>query len=231
MKKTILCIPGLGGHPSAFGLYESLLKEFKFRFIEFVNIKKALVDLQKIINEENEVILFCSCYGIQLALKIAEFMPQTIGGIIVVEPFFAQFHWWRTPAVQLARGLLWLSKTTDKFGWRRKTFDYRPDYVKLSKYPIYCQPIFDMRWQNLTDYLDKIRDLLLFELPLRVETPTLIVFSHKGFIRSEKIKKNISEIFVNSTSIETGSGTHNIITMSGKPVAEAVRNWINNKII
>lgn len=229
-QRTIICIPGLGGHSSAFGLYGPLLKEFNFRYLEITNINDALADLQKMLIEEQHAVLFCSCYGIQFALKAAESSPQAIDGIVLIEPFFAEFHWWCQPLLWIINGFLSILKITDKLGLQRKKFNFHPDYIKLSKYPVYFQPIFDMLWHNTTDYFNKVRDLLSFQLPLSIHIPILIIFALHGFIKNEKDRNTLIKIFTQSTITEMSGGNHNIITMSGESVAQAVRNWINNKL-
>ncbi len=224
--RTILCIPGLGGHRSAFNGYAEILSNYSFRYVEVIDWRNAIDELKSIIQEEQEVILLCSCYGVQLALRLIEAMPSNIRGLILIEPFFAEFHWWHQPARILNAGIVWFLKLTDRLGLRRKKFLYQIDYAKLAKYSVFFQPFFDIRWQNITDYFLKIDDFLTFKLPLKIETKTLFTLSPKGFLRNQKIKESLIDIFLNADIVEISEGGHNIITVSREAVSTSIREWL-----
>lgn len=225
-KKTIICIPGLGGHPSVFSAYDQFFSQYKLRHLELVNRQKAFKDLMAMINEETKVILLCNCYGAQIALQAVAVAQDKVRAIVIVEPFFVQFQQWLILFRPVIKFLYWVSLLTDCIGLRRRHFTYQPDYAKLAKYPIYVQPIFDMRWQDLTDYFDKIYDILTYTLPSKIENPTLLIFSPKGFMRSGGVRKKLQNIFVNSHVVETDGGTHNIVTIMEKSLAASIDQWL-----
>lgn len=226
-KKSIIFIPGLGGHESAFGGYADFFPDYSIHCVEVVDWRKALDDLEKIIQKEKEAILFCSCYAVQLALRLIKKNPRSVSHIVLIEPFFAEFQWWRGPAKILNSMILSLVKIADKVGLRRRNFRYQPDYTKISRYPVLIQPLYDMRWQNLTDYFSKIEDLLNFRLPPRVGTKTLFVLSYKGFLRSARIKKKLFEVFSKADAVEIKQKGHNIITISQKAISREIRKWLS----
>jgi hypothetical protein len=230
---SIICIPGLGGHPSVFNGYTGLFSGYKLYPITIIDRRKAIEDIKEIIRKEGKVIFICSCYGIQLALEIVDEMPSAADQLIVIEAFFAEFQWWKKPAILINNVLMFLCRITDWLGLRRKKLYWQSvDYSKLGKYPIFVQPVFDMAWHNLTDYFIKLNDILTYKLPEKVEIKTLFVLSPHGFIQSPKIKKRLAEIFVNSEIVEISKKGHNIITNSQKLTAVPVREWLakNNNL-
>ena len=158
----------------------------------------------------------------------AEAFPDKVTRLVLIEPFFMQFHWWRWPLFPIGYFLLGAARLTDLVGLRRRRFSYQPDYVALAKYPIFVQPLFDMWWQNLTDYFDKCVDALTFRLPARVTVPTLILYSPYGFTRDKKVRAKVRGIFVNSEVVEMDDGTHNIITTMSESAAQAIHNWLRS---
>ena len=225
--KTLLCIPGLGGHPSVFNEYVALLPEYRIRTIRFVNRADALRDARAILAEERgPATLFCHCYSAQMGIQLAAEMPEKVERLIFLEPFFAELKPWMKLLLPVGIFLLSAARLTDAIGLRRRRFRYEPDYIALAKYPIYLQPFFDMRWQNLTDYFDKCYDILTYRLPARVEAPTTMLFSPNGFSRDPRAKEKLKKIFVRSRVVEMQDGTHNVITMGGAPVAAAIRDSI-----
>lgn len=228
-KKKILCIPGLGGHASVFSEYFEILSEYELQSIEFVNRDKALADARAALAAEKEPIaLFCHCYSSQLGIRLAAEMPDKISRLIFLEPYFVEFHPWMKTLLPVGFILLWLMRFLDWIGLRRKNFTYQPDYVALAKYPIYFQPFFDMRWQDMTDYFDKCYDILTYKLPAGVDTPTLMIFSPEGFSRNPVIRENLRKIFSRVRMAEMPEGTHNVITMGGAAVASSVREYLNS---
>jgi pimeloyl-ACP methyl ester carboxylesterase len=223
---VILCIPGLGGHASAFGLSPRFLPEYELRFIELTNREKAFRDALEIIDEKGKMPLLCNSYGVQMGLKLIEARPGKITHLVLIEPFFAQFSWWRGPALAVNKVLLWLCRVTDAIGLRRRHFTYQPDYVALARYPIYVQPLFDMWWQNLTDYFDKIEDILTFRLPAKVEARTLILLSPYGFTRDKAVRAKIREVFYPADVVELADGTHNVTTILKEPAVRAIHAWL-----
>lgn len=229
--EKILCIPGLGGHASVFAEYMEILSEHEMRSIEFVNRDKALADARAAIREEkNPVILFCHCYSAQMGIKLAAEMPDKVSRLILLEPYFVEFHPWMKLLLPVGFFLLWSNRFLDWIGLRRKSFTYQPDYIALAKYPIYFQPIFDMRWQNMTDYFDKCYDILTYKLPRRVDAPTLMIFSPKGFSRDIAARESLKKVFADVRMAETPEGTHNVITMGAPAVAKVIRESLNAAI-
>lgn len=226
-EKTIVFIPGLGGHRSAFGGYAEFFPEYTLHYVDVVDWHKALEDLEKIAQKEKDMILLCNCYAVQLALRLIEKNPSAVSRIVLIEPFFAEFQWWRWPGKVLIFAILGLMKITDRFGLRRRKFKYLPDYTAISRYSIFVQPLYDMRWQSLTDYFSKIEDLLAFRLPEKVETKTFFVLSFKGFLRNPKIKKKLFSIFVNYKAVEIKQKGHNIITISQEAISREIRKWLS----
>ena len=224
---TIICIPGLGGHESSLASYKKLLPEYNVLFLRVVDHAEALIQLLDICKNKKKVILFCNCYGIQLALRAIEVHPEKIKQLVVVEAFFMEFHIWRIPAIYSAKALLWLLRFTDFLGFRRRRF-HSIDYAKCAQYPIIFQPLFDVRWQNLTDYFSKIEDIVTFILPARVSIPTLFILAQKGYLRSRKDRERVKSIFVHSSLVEVSSKTHNIISLASEEIASLVRTWLSS---
>ena len=223
---VIVCIPGLGGHESSLAAYRELLPEYDFRFLRLVNIAEASRDLEGICRNENNVTLLCNCYGVQLAIRAIQKMPEKISRLIVVEAFFAEFHHWMVVPMVVNKWLVLICQLTDLLGLARRKFPTRIDYVKMAKYPIYVQPIFDIRWQNLTDYFLKIDDILTFRLPAEVAVPTLFILSPKGYLRSAADRKAVQSVFVNSDIVEVNENTHNIVSLSRQPISSIIRDWL-----
>jgi pimeloyl-ACP methyl ester carboxylesterase len=222
--KTMICIPGLGGHPSVFAEYVALLPEYKMRSMEFVNRQKTLADTRAaIMAEKDPVVLFCHCYSAQMGIQLAAEMPSKVSSLIFLEPYFVEFHAWMYVFRPITLAVMGIVRFFSWIGVRRRTFTYQPDYIALAKYPIYIQPFFDMRWQNLTDYFDKCYDILTYKLPLGVEVPTLMIFSPKGFFRNPAKRELLRKIFSRLHIVETRTGTHNLITMGAAPVAALIR--------
>jgi pimeloyl-ACP methyl ester carboxylesterase len=228
--KRMICIPGLGGHPSVFAEYLDMFPGYELKAIEFVSRKKALEEARAALAAEKEpVVLFCHCYSAQLGIQLAEEMPEKVGGLVFLEPFFVEFQPWMKILLPINLILLGLMKILDFLGLRRRKFSYQPDYVALAKYPIYFQPFFDMRWQNPTDYFDKCYDILTYKLPKSVGAPTLMIFSPQGFSRDPGTRRRLGEVFQRVRIVEVGKGTHNVITMGASSVAEAIRESLNSK--
>jgi pimeloyl-ACP methyl ester carboxylesterase len=228
MSKTLICLPGLGGHPSAFSEYVALLPEYELRSIEFVNRRKALADARTAIQAaEGQVSLFCHCYSAQMGIQLAAEMPGKVSHLIFLEPFFVEFQPWLQISRPLILAILWTVRFFGRIGVRRRKFTYQPDYIALAKYPIYVQPFFDMRWQNLPDYFDKCYDILTYRLPQQVDTPTLMIFSPNGFSRDPANREHLKKIFTKARMVEMQNGTHNVITMGAAPVAKLVREYLD----
>jgi pimeloyl-ACP methyl ester carboxylesterase len=230
MKKPLICIPGLGGHPSVFAEYAALLPEYDLRSIEFVSRDKALADARAAISAaaaaNGPVPLFCHCYSAQMGIQLAAEMPDKVSELIFLEPFFAELQPWMKILQPITLAAREIVKFFGRIGVRRRKFSYQPDYIALAKYPIYIQPLFDMRWQNLPDYFDKCYDILTYKLPQRVNVPTLMIFSPNGFSRDPANKEHLKTIFLNARLVEMKAGTHNVITMGAAPVAETVREYL-----
>lgn len=227
--RALICIPGLGGHPSVFSEYAGLLSEYDLRFVEFVNRQKTLTDVRAAIAAEKDpVTLFCHCYSAQMGIQLAAEMPDKIDKIIFLEPFFAQFHRWMFVLWPIMLAVMGIVRFFSWIGVRRRTMNYRPDYKILAKYPIYVQPFFDMRWQSLTDYFDKCYDILAYKLPPGVTVPTLMIFSPKGFFRDPAKRERLKSVFSRLRIVETQDGTHNVITMGAASVAAAIRQYLTS---
>jgi hypothetical protein len=232
-QATIICLPGLGGHKTSFQGYEKLLNRHKVLFTQIIDPKESFEEIKKICesqNSQNEKIIFlANCYGAQFGIRLIDILPVgKIKGLIIIEPFFAQFHFWRWPADVINRGILAILFLAEKLGIRRKKFWSEINYAKLSKYSIFFQPIFDMRWQPLPDYFKKIADILHFKLPKDpINVPTLLIFSPKGFMQDEERKKELSKLFVDTTIEEVQTKSHNIITLSQQEIAHIVLSWID----
>lgn len=224
-KHVIICIPGLGGHESSLKEYAELLSEYDLRFLRVVNPQRALNDLLELCRRETRVTLFCNCYGAQLALRAYQSQPETIANIIVVEAFFAEFHTWCTFTAPIIKSIIAILHFTDYIGIRRKRF-HTIDYKKLAHYPIYVQPIFDIRWQNLTDYFLKLDDIRTFRLPHQVKIPTLFILSSRGYMRNIQNRKKLQSIFTHATLIDINANTHNIISTASDEIANHVRRWL-----
>lgn len=227
--RTVICIPGLGGHPSVFAEYAALLSEFELRPVELVNREKTLAELRAAIGAETSpVTLFCHCYSAQIGIQIAMEMPGKIDKLIFLEPYFVEFHPWMRVFKPINLAVMGIVRFFTWIGVRRRTLNYKPDYVALARYPIYIQPFFDMRWQNLTDYFDKCYDILDYKLPPGVDIPTLMIFSPKGFFRDLAKRERLKKVFPKLRIVETREGTHNVITMGAPSVAALIRDYLNH---
>lgn len=228
--KTLICIPGLGGHPSVFSEYPGLLPEYELRPVELVDHRKALAEVRTmLVAAKDPAILFCHCYSAQMGIQLAAEMPDKVERLILLEPFFVEQHRWLKTLIPLAILLMGMARFFSWIGVRRRNLNYRPDYVALAKYPIYLQPFFDMRWQNLPDYLDKCYDILAYGLPANVATPTLMIFSPSGFLRDRAKRERLKQIFSRLAITETPDGTHNVIAMAAGSVAAAIRQYLSPK--
>lgn len=225
-KNAILCIPGLGGHRSVFRGYEDILPKYEFRYVDIMDPQKTLEEIKKIAEEEIKIIFLCNCYGAQFALRIIEEKRHTVSHLIILEPFFAEFFWWRSAARTLNFVIIQLIKIKDKLGLGRKNITYQIDYAGLTNYPLFVHPMFDIRWHKVSYYFSKINDILKFRLPQRVETKTLFIFSPKGFLRNPRKRKRLFDIFVSSEFAEINRNTHNIITRCRKEVAVIIKEWL-----
>ncbi len=226
-KEAIVCIPGLGGHKSAFEGYAELFPGHSFYYLEVRNWREALDELRKIVAKEGQVTLFCHCYGTQLGLRLIDEAPEAVSRIILLEPFFSQFHHWRYPA-RLVNTLLVIVLTIMHWvGFRRNKFPYRHriNYKKLAHYPVVIQPLFDMRWQSLKDYFGKTNDLLWFNLPSRVDAPTLFVLSSNGYFKNKRHRKSVFKIFKNAQLAEVQAESHNMISIAPAKVASVIGTW------
>jgi pimeloyl-ACP methyl ester carboxylesterase len=211
-----------------FSEYVEILSEYELRSVEFVNITKALADAKAALAAEKKpVVLFCLCYSSQLGIRLAAEMPDKVSQLIFLEPYFVEFHLWMKVLLPITFGIWQFMRFLDWLGIRRKNFTYQPNYVALAKHPIYFQPFFDMRWQNMTDYFHKCYDILTYKLPARVDAPTLMMFSPKGFSRSSASKEKLKEIFPHARMVEMREGTHNVITMGAPAVSVVIREFLN----
>lgn len=223
--ETIICIPGLGGRANLFSKYKNVLSEYNLEFVDVINWKKAQGDVDKIIEKKEKVILFCNCYGSQLALRSIEKYPYKVSALIVIEPFFGEFLSWRKIAIVINWGILAIMNLTDFLGVRRTKFP-EVDYNMVEKQPLFFQPFYDVWHQSMTDYFEKIDDVLKFELSPRVDTKTFFIFSPKGFIRDPKKRERLKSVFSNAELVELGKNSHNIMTLSYEEIATAVKNWL-----
>lgn len=165
-----------------------------------------------------------------MGIQLAEEMPEKIDRLIFLEPFFQEFQPWMKILRPLTLVFLGIVRFFSWIGIRRRNFTYEPDYVALAKYPIYIQPFFDIRWQNLTDYLYKCYDILTYKLPTSVKTPVLMMFSPNGFSKNPVVHARLKEIFVEARVEKMDSGTHNVITMGAVPVASRVREYMKSTV-
>lgn len=228
-SNTIVFVPGLGGHRSVFNGYGTIIGGNSFKYLEIVNWPKAAADLEQIAQECGQVMIIAHCYGAQLAIRLIEKNPSAVKRLVIIEPFFSEFY----PIIRSLMPVNWIILKTleimDYLGLRRKKFNYIPDYQKLAKYPMVFQPLFDWRWQNMTDFFKKTQDIATFNLPPRIETKTLFVVSPGGYLRSSRKREKIFNIFVNHDIIEISQNTHNIITVSGDKIARSIKKWLTNK--
>ena len=153
-------------------------------------------------------------------------MPK-ITALIIIEPFFGEFvPWpWKKIALITNRGIVHLMRWTDRLGLKRTKFP-EVNYNIVEKQPLFFQPFYDIAHQSMTDYFEKIEDILTFELPQSIETKTYFIFSPKGFIRDPKKRDRLKSIFVNSDLVEIGKNTHNIMTLSYEEIGKALREWL-----
>lgn len=225
--KTIVCIPGLGGHVSVFNNYAQYLKEYSFEYINLINLKKGKSEILEVIkNKKEEIIVLANCYGALPLIEDFNNLENQIQKLIIIEPFFAELYWWDWPGNILVSILLYLSRLTDKLGFKRSKFMKDIDYTYLSRYPIWLQPFFDLSYQTTTDYLEKIYDISNFKLPKDINIPTLLIFSSGGYSQNTEKRNKIISHFKNSTVVEISKKTHNIVTVSEKEIASIIKNWL-----
>ncbi len=226
--KTILCIPGLGGRENLFDKYKEALSNHRLISLDVIDWQKAQVEVDKLVETEpGQIILFCSCYGIQLALRTIKKNKAKVAALIVVEPYFGEFLFWRSIARPINKFILGIIKFAHYLGFGREKFRY-VDYNMVEKKPLFVQPFYDIIHQGSKDYFEKIDDILTFELPNLIETKTLFIFSPLGFIRDPRKRARLKNVFINADMVEIGERTHNIMTLSYKVIAEAIVNWLKN---
>jgi GT2 family glycosyltransferase/pimeloyl-ACP methyl ester carboxylesterase len=229
-KPLMIGVPGLGGHESSLAEYVPLFPSYDLRIVRLVDHERALQEILALCEKEAEVIFLCNCYGLQLALRAAEKMPEKVNGIIVIEAFFAQFHRWAPLARGINRGFIRTVRGLNKLGLRRTRFWSGIDYAKLARYPIYFQPAFDMLWQDLGNYFSKIDDILSFKLPAHVSTPTLIIASPGGYLRSARNRRRLRHVFGNLRILEVEDRTHNIVSTSAKEIVTLSNDWLQGRL-
>ncbi len=225
-KKTIISIPGLGGHPTVFKGYEKILFAYDFYHATVIDWRKAQEEIELIALERGPVILLCNCYGAQSALRLIERFPDAVESLVIIEPYFSEFSWWSPVAFIANKIIIAFMQITDFFKIRRTKFKVNIDYSYLPKYPLFLQPLFDIQYQNMTDYFTKIDDILNFRLPKQIDTKTFLIFSPKGFIRGS-LREKLFDIFKNSEIKEVGKNTHNIVAVSREDVAIAINDWLS----
>lgn len=230
-KRVVICIPGLGGHESCFKEYPTLLSDYDLRFVRLIDHRKCLEDIVSICEREERVTFLCNCYGIQLALRAAERAPKKVERIVVIESFFAEFHFWRPIALAMNTLVLVLLRFFGRIGFKRNSYNTDIDYSKLGKYPVYIQPVFDMQWQNLFDYFSKTKDILTYRLPKKVETPTLFILSPRGWMRNAKDRVVVRSIFTNCRMVEVSANSHDIVLCAPKEVAKAAHSWLESSSV
>jgi len=172
-----------------------------------------------------QVVLLCNCYGAQTALRVMYHHESKVAGLVVIEPFFWQFATYQLWGVWMSAFVAWLAKYKKYLGLQRKKLG-TVDYAYVEQQPLFIQPLFDLKHQRSEHYFAKIHDIATFRLPLRVETPTLFIFSPKGWMRDPAKHEKLKQIFVHSTLVELGADTHNIVTISRLEIAKAIREWL-----
>lgn len=229
-KKVILCIPGLGGYEKVFSPYEQFLPDYKLIHVGLTNINKAETDMEQVIKENGSVIVLANCYGVQSILRLYERLPAgSIEKLIVIEPFFAEFYWWRQLAYVVNGGILKLLTLARKLGLYRRSFDLSLKYPDLPKrYPLAIQPLFDISNQSLIDYFTKIEDILSFKLPRSISIPTFFILSPGGYMKDREKRKALLKHFEQVEVTETGKRTHDIVAASVPKVAKAVAGWLSS---
>ncbi len=228
-KPALICIPGLGGHPSSFKGYDKLLPEYKVIFTQLIDYRKAFEETKNLCASlEENVVFLTNCYGAQIAMRLIGALPDgKIKGLVIIEPFFAQFHWGRRPALFINKIILKILAIAHKFGLDKKTYRRDIDYFKLARFPIFFQPLFDMGWQSLHFYFDKIEDILRFKLPEQpLGVKSLLIFSPKGFTQNNSRRDYLLRVFNNADIAEVGAKSHNIIALSQNEIADIIRSWL-----
>lgn len=228
--ETIVCIPGLGGRANLFSKYKGALSEYNLEFVDVINWKKAQDDIDQMIEKHEKVIFFCNCYGMQFALRTIEKNPSKISALVVIEPYLGEFLSWRKIAIVINWCILAIMNLTDRLGIKRTKFP-EVDYNWVEKQPLYLQPFYDIWHQSMTDYFEKIDDILKFELPSHVDTKTFFIFSPKGYIRDPKKRERLKNVFPNAELVELGKNSHNIMTLSYDEIATAIKNWLKLNVI
>lgn len=225
-KSVIICVPGLGGHESSLRDYKGLLPEYDLRYLRLIDHTQALHDIIAIARREERVTVIANCYGAQPAIRAMAAVPGCIERLVIVEPFFAERRAWRLLGLAAVLAIVSILRLLHALGISRKRFPTHVDYTTFAKYPIFMQPLYDIRWQSLMDYFLKLEDIATFKLPERIETPTLFVVSPKGYMRSSRDRAWLKSIFVHGSFAEVNHQTHNIISRAAADIAPAIRTWL-----
>lgn len=223
--ETIICIAGLGGRSNLFNKYGDILSDYNLKFVDVINWQVAQKEVNWLVEKSESIIFLCNCYGTQLALRAIEKTPNKVSALIAIEPYFGEFFPWKKTALVANRGILSFVKLLHLLGIKRTNFP-EVDYNWVERQPLFLQPFSDIRHQSLKDYFGKIDDILTFDLPPRVNTKTLIIFSPKGFVRDAKKRAHLKSVFSNSELAELGKNSHNIMTLSRQEIATSVKNWL-----
>ncbi|MES2315616.1 MAG: hypothetical protein V4486_02670 [Patescibacteria group bacterium] len=228
--KTIICIPGLGGRANLFNKYKGSFPGFNIKTLDVIAWQEAQAKVDQMLADETEgVIFFCSCYGAQFALRAMEKYPVKTEALIVVEPFFMEFVWWRKIGYFLNNLVLLIIRGTHAIGLGRSKFK-EVDYNMVEKQPLFFQPFYDISHQGSKDYFEKLKDIATFKLPPKVETKTLFIFSPRGFMRGLKKRARLQKIFINGDYIELGPNSHTIVTLAFQDITTAIKKWIGENL-
>ncbi len=228
--KTIICIPGLGGKANIFDNYKESFPDFNLKFVDLIDWRKTQEEVYSLVEKNDQVIFFCSCYGSQIALRAIERFPARVAALAIVEPFFAEFLFMRKVQVAINNAILVIIKFVNSLGIRRTKFK-EVHYNFVEKQPMIVQPVYDLMHQRFRDYFEKLKDIGGFELPPRVETKTLLICSPNGFVHTLERRARLKSIFVNSDLVELGDNTHFIMTTSSQEVATALKAWLSKNNI
>ena len=226
---SIITIPGLGGHESVFKDYAGALPNFDTRLLKLIDHRKTEEEIFQAVAKEGAVIILSNCYGSIPALRALGRISGNSAKLIIIEPFFAEFFWWRKLALLVARGILGFMRFTDRLGLRRPWLVKNVDYVYFSRYPLFVQPVIDIFHQSMTDYFAKIVDLLEFSLPDLVETETLLIFSPRGYFEDLQRRGRMLRRFSRASAEEVSGLTHNIVTVSRKEIIGIVGDWLRKR--
>lgn len=223
--QTIICIPGLGGRANLFDKYEAVFTDFKLEAVDVINWREAIENICTLVQKEDKVILLCSCYAVHLALRVIDRYPEKVTHLVLIEPFFGEFLHFRKIQLATCQVLLAIIKFGDKLGIGRRKF-IKVDYNFVEQQPMMLQPFYDLAHQSFRDYFEKLKDIGSFQMPERVETPTLFILSPKGFVHTKKRRDRLQSVFVHSAITEVKKDTHFIMTTSPGEIAEATRTWL-----